>query len=152
MSSKSSNLSRMLLLVTTKFDGIVDKGGAPYVLHLLKVMHYTKSEDEDIQCIALGHDLIEDIFDGNVPYGIEFLRTAGFNSRIIDGIVAMTKVPGESYEDYKAKVKSNPDAIKVKMADLRHNTDIRRLKGVSEKDTARTARYHQFYQELKEIQ
>lgn len=39
--------------------------------------------------------------------------------------------------------------LRVKMADLRHNTDIRRLKGVTEKDIARMAKYHQFYMEIK---
>ena len=45
--------------------------------------------------------------------------------------------------------------MKVKLADLRHNTDVRRLKGVSEKDIARMEKYHRFYMEitfrLKEI-
>jgi len=49
-------------------------------------------------------------------------------------------------------VMSNQDAIKVKMADLRHNSDIRRLKGVTEKDIARVAKYHQFYLELQNLQ
>jgi hypothetical protein len=46
------------------------------------------------------------------------------------------------------KVKANKDAVKVKMADLRHNSDIRRLKGVTDKDVARIAKYHKFYLEL----
>ena len=65
--------------------------------------------------------------------------------------MALTKIPGESIAEYKAKVKSNPDAIIVKMADLRHNADVRRLKGVTEKDLARMKYYQKFYQELKEI-
>jgi len=43
---------------------------------------------------------------------------------------------------------SNPDAMKVKLADLTHNSDIRRLKGVTEKDIARMAKYHAFYLEI----
>jgi hypothetical protein len=43
----------------------------------------------------------------------------------------------------------NPDARIVKMADLRHNSDIRRLKGVTQKDITRIAKYHEFYLELK---
>lgn len=49
-----------------------------------------------------------------------------------------------------ARVKANPDAVLVKMADLRHNSDIRRLKGVGPEDIERIARYHAFYMELKE--
>jgi hypothetical protein len=74
-----------------------------------------------------------------------------FNERIADGIQALSKRPGLSYEDYKNNVKANPDAIKVKMADLRHNSDIRRLKGVGEKDVARITKYHQFWLELKDL-
>jgi hypothetical protein len=37
----------------------------------------------------------------------------------------------------------------VKSADLRHNTDIRRLKGVTEKDIERVAKYHKFYLEIQ---
>lgn len=44
---------------------------------------------------------------------------------------------------------ANPDAMRVKMADLRHSTDIRRLKGVTEKDIARIAKYQTFYLEIK---
>lgn len=51
----------------------------------------------------------------------------------------------------KGGVKSDAIARIVKMADLRHNSDLRRLKGVTEKDVARVAKYMQFYQELKEI-
>ena len=141
-------LNKMLVLVATEFDGIFDKGGTPYALHCLKVMHYLKSDDEELMCIALGHDLIEDR-GKTVTYTL--LREAGFTERIIEGIRALTKVPGESYEEYKAKVKANPDAVKVKKCDLRHNTDIRRLKGVTQKDLDRIAKYHSFYLELKEL-
>lgn len=52
------------------------------------------------------------------------------------------------YLQFRAAVKSNPDAVRVKIEDLRHNSDIRRLKGITEKDVARMARYHEFYLEL----
>src|SRR5690606_30718130 len=124
-----------------------DKGGQPYVLHCLKVLHYSKSEDEELQCIALGHDLIEDRYK-TVTY--QRLREMGFSERVIEGIRCLTKVPGESEEEYLAKVLSNPDAIRVKLADLRHNSDIRRLKGVTAKDLARIEKYHKMYLILKE--
>jgi (p)ppGpp synthase/HD superfamily hydrolase len=143
---KGQMLNNMLLLVTSKFNNVFDRGGQPYVLHCLKVMYYVKSDDEEIQCIALGHDLVEDC---DVTY--QSLQDAGFTPRIIEGIRAMTKVPGETDEEYLAKIKANPDAIRVKLADLRHNSDIRRLKGVSEKDIKRIAKYHSMYLELKEL-
>jgi ABC-type taurine transport system substrate-binding protein len=77
------------------------------------------------------------------------LRDAGISERVIAGIKALTKVPGQTYDEYKEGVFANKDAMQVKMADLRHNTDIRRLKGVSEKDVARMVKYQLFYSEIK---
>ena len=143
-------LSNMLIIATQRHDGQFDKGGMPYILHPLKVMHYLRSEDEELQCIALGHDLIEDTFN-HISEGVGFLYSRGFSKRVILGIAAMTKVDGQTYEEYKSLVKANPDAVKVKMADLRHNSDIRRLKGVTQKDIERIEKYHRFYLELQEI-
>lgn len=145
-----SQLANMLILATQRHDGQFDKGGKPYILHPLKVMHYLRTDDEELQCIALGHDLIEDTFD-DLICGQTFLRSRGFSSRVVSGIVAMTKRLGQSFDEYKAQVKSNPDAILVKMADLRHNSDIRRLKGVGPKDIERIEKYHRFYLELEAI-
>lgn len=144
---KGEALNKMLVLVTTEFDGIFDKGGVPYVLHCLKVMHYLKTDDEELQIMGLGHDLIED--RKNITYAL--LRELGFSERVIAGIAAVTKVPGETHEEYMAKIMANPDAIRVKLADLRHNSDIRRLKGITSKDVARIEKYHKMYMTLKEL-
>jgi (p)ppGpp synthase/HD superfamily hydrolase len=141
---KGEMLDKMLVLVTNAHAGQFDKGGHPYILHPLKVMHYLKSDDEELQCIALGHDVIEDT---RVTY--KDLRDAGMSDRVIEAIRALTKQPGQTFEEYKDVVFGNRDAMMVKLADLRHNTDIRRLKGVGEKDIARMARYHQFHVEIK---
>ena len=140
---KGEMLGRMLVLVTNAHAGQYDRGGQPYILHPLKVMHYLRSEDEQLQCIALGHDVVEDT---SITY--RDLRDAGMSDRVITGIQSLTKLPGETLEEYKQRVFANPDAMRVKQADLRHNSDIRRLKGVTEKDIARTARYHEFYVEI----
>lgn len=137
-------LNKMLVLATNRHAGQFDRGGNPYILHPLKVMYYLKSNDEELQCIALAHDLVEDTDTSYTE-----LRELGFTERIIQGIAALTKLPGETYDEYKLRVKANPDAIKVKMADLRHNTDVRRLKGVTDKDLARMEKYHRFYMELQ---
>jgi len=108
------------------------------------VMYYLKSNDEELQCIALAHDLVEDT---DTTY--TELSEMGFTKRIIEGIRALTKQAGESYDEYKLRVKANPDAIKVKLCDLRHNTDVRRLKGVTDKDIARMEKYHRFFIELQ---
>jgi ABC-type taurine transport system substrate-binding protein len=109
-------------------------------------MHKLRTKDLELMQIASLHDIIEDHGD-EVTYSS--LREMGFSNRVIDGVRCLTKVPGESYAEYKIKVMSNNDAIKVKMADLQHNSDISRLKGVTEKDIKRTVKYHEFYLELE---
>jgi (p)ppGpp synthase/HD superfamily hydrolase len=133
-------LSKMLVFATNHHAGQFDKGNVPYILHPLAVMQLLSSEDEELQCVALGHDIVEDC---SVTY--DELRQEGFTDRIINGIRALTKIPGESYSEYQEKVQACPDAILVKIADLRHNTDITRLKGVEAKDLARAERYWKFY-------
>lgn len=141
---KGEMLDKMLMIATKAHHGQFDKGGNPYILHPLKVMHYLKTDDEELMCMALGHDVVED-----TPVTYKELREAGMSERVIEGIRALTKQPGQTYDEYKQGVFANVDAMKVKMADLRHNTDIRRLKGVTEKDLARMAKYQMFYLELK---
>jgi guanosine-3',5'-bis(diphosphate) 3'-pyrophosphohydrolase len=141
---KGEMLGTMLVIATNAHSGQFDRGGAPYILHPLKVMHYLKSDDEELMCMALGHDVIED-----TPVTYKDLRDAGISERVITGIRALTKQPGQTLDEYKVGVFASEDAMRVKMADLRHNTDIRRLKGVTDKDIARMAKYHLFYMEIK---
>lgn len=138
-------LGRMLVLVTNAHADQYDKGGTPYILHPLKVMHYLKTDDEELQCMALGHDVIEDT---KTTYA-DLREYAGCSERVIEGIRALTKVPGETYDEYRARVFANPDAMRVKLCDLRHNSDIRRLKGVTPRDIERVSRYHKFYIEIQ---
>lgn len=137
-------LGNMIVLATNAHAGQYDKAGQPYILHALKVMHYTDSEDEEILAIAVGHDVLED-----TKTTIEELVDAGMTTRVVEGILALTKMPGENLKGYKKRVFANKDAMLVKMADLKHNSDIRRLKGVTEKDIQRMAKYMQFYTEIQ---
>ena len=142
---KGEMLNAMLVLATNAHSGQYDKGGHPYILHPLTVMYKLKTDDEELQCIALGHDVIEDT---HTTYAD--LRAAGISERVIAGIKCLTKIPGQTLDEYKEGVFSNVDAMKVKKEDLRHNTDIRRLKGLDEKSLARTGKYHLFYSEINE--
>lgn len=144
---KGQQLSTMLRIAVIGHDGQFDRGGNPYILHPLKVLHYLKSEDEELQAMAVGHDLFED-----TSVTAKQLRDEGITERVIAGLRALTKMPGQTYEEYKAGVLDSVDAMLVKRADLRHNTDIRRLKSkvITEKDMARIARYHAFHIEIEE--
>lgn len=140
---KGEMLSRMISLATKRHAGQFDKGGRPYILHCLTVMHRLRTDDEELQCIAVGHDLIED-----TDVTVRELEALGFSPRVVEGILCLTKFKQQPDSDYRAGVKANRDAVLVKMQDLRHNSDIRRLKGVTERDIARMVRYHEFYLEL----
>ena len=143
-----SQLGIAIKIAVDAHEGQFDKAGKPYILHPLKVMHYTKSEDEEILAIAVLHDAVED----NKAITWQFLYEKELSDRVVAGVMSLTKMPGETYEQYKHKVKCNPDAIKVKLADLRHNSDIRRLKGVTQKDIDRVAKYQAFYLELQQYE
>jgi len=141
--AKGEMLSKMITLATTAHHGQYDKGGRPYILHPLTVMHRLRTDDEELQCIAVGHDLLEDTATTE-----DDLERMGFSYRVIAGIRHLTKCQGENERAYRQMVKANPDAVRVKIEDLRHNSDIRRLKGVGPKDIERMVRYHEFYTEL----
>lgn len=138
-------LNAMLVFATNKHNGQFDKAGKPYILHPLAVMSLLDSEDEELQCIAIGHDVIED-----TDATFQDLVNIGMTDRVVSGIKCLTKMPGQTYEEYKAGVFSNRDAMQVKMADLRHNSDITRMKGITQKDIDRTVKYQRFYMEIQQ--
>jgi GTP diphosphokinase / guanosine-3',5'-bis(diphosphate) 3'-diphosphatase len=141
---KGELLSIAIHTATNAHHGQFDKGGTPYILHPFAVMGLLEENDEELQCIALLHDVVEDT---KITYS-ELLES-GLTQRIIDGVKAVTKQRGQSYEEYKEAIFGNIDAMKVKLADLTHNSDIRRLTGITEKDIERMAKYHRFYLEIR---
>ena len=143
---KGELLSKALLLATNAHNGQFDRSGEPYIMHVLTVMQLLdpSAADEELRCIAVLHDTVED-----TKTTFQDLRDIGMTDRIVEGVRAMTKMNGQTYEEYQEGVFANRDAMYVKMADLTHNSDIRRLKGISEKDIERTAKYHRFFLEIK---
>jgi (p)ppGpp synthase/HD superfamily hydrolase len=144
MSQMSILLSKLISLNAEKFKEKLDKGGSPYILHCLRVMLNVTTSDIELQCIAISHDLIEDI---DVTY--KDLQDIGCSDRVIEGIRCLTKIPGETKEEYLSKVLSNKDACLVKLSDLKDNSDIHRMKGLREKDFERLQKYHFMYDAIK---
>ncbi|MGL4523035.1 MAG: hypothetical protein ACRCWQ_10830 [Bacilli bacterium] len=146
----TDNNARMLALAfsiaANEHMNQFDKGGNPYFLHPLKVMRYTRSDDCEIMTIAILHDVVED-----TPVSLEDLRRFGFSERVVVGVDAVTKRPGEKKEESLNRVLQNRDACIVKLADLRHNSDIRRLKGLTEKDLKRMQWYHQAHMTIVNV-
>lgn len=143
----SAGLATAIALAADRHRSQVDKGGRPYILHPLKVMHYIRAEDdEDLQCIAVMHDLLED-----TDTTFEELVSLGFSDRVIAALRLLTRMPGQTEAEYMAGVLTSTDAVQVKLADLRHNSDIRRLKGIGPKDVERMKRYHAAYLRLRSL-
>lgn len=138
-------LSTAIAITAGVFENVNDKGGQPYILHCLNVMNQMDPTDHELMSIAVLHDVIEDS-----GYSLDYLRSKGFSERVIDGVKALTHEKGVPYMDYIRNIAHNPDARKVKMADLRHNSDIMRMKGLREKDFRRLEKYHTAYEYLKD--
>lgn len=90
---KGEMLGKAIVIATNAHAGQYDKGGKPYILHPLTVLHKLKTDDEELQCIGVMHDLFED-----TNTTVDDLRAEGFSERVINGVLALTKMPGQSYD------------------------------------------------------
>lgn len=120
-----------------------DKGGRAYILHPLRMMMRLRTNDDELMAIAVLHDVVEDC-----KVSFDDLRNIGMTERVIAGVAALTKQNGETYEQFIDRTTGNRDAMLVKREDLRDNSDITRLKGISEKDVTRMAKYMAAFQKL----
>lgn len=112
----------------------VDKSGMPYVFHPFHLAEQMQTEETTV--VALLHDLVED-----TDYTIEDLVSMGFSKNMTDAIALMTHADDVTYMDYVRKIKNNPIAKVVKLADLKHNSDLTRLDVVDEKALKRKEKY-----------
>lgn len=120
--------------------GQVDKGGIPYIFH---PTHLAEEMDDEIStCVALLHDVVED-----TPVTLETLAKT-FPQEVIDAVAVMTHKDGEPYLEYVERIKTNPIARKVKLADLRHNSDESRLPNAN---AATLAHFREKYRKAFEI-
>lgn len=129
-----ATLERALVIAAEAHQGTTDKGGAPYILHPLRLMHQMTTADEQI--VALLHDVVEDS-----PWTLDALRAEGFSEEIVRAIDCLTRREGESYEGFIARGVSNPIARHVKLADIEDNMDLRRLGEIGMKELERLQRY-----------
>ena len=135
---------KSLEIVTRVFSDKEDKGGFPYIIHLLKV--YSCVSDYNEKVCALLHDIIEDT---DVTY--DDLRKVGYSEEIIEILEILTKIKGEDYGDYIKRIidSENFHAMNIKLADLRHNMDSGRIKNPTPNDVMRiTKRYEPAYEKI----
>ena len=60
---------------------------------------------------------------------------------MIEALRRVTRVEGESYEDFVQRAAGHPISRAVKVADLRDNSDLSRLAVVTPKDMERVEKY-----------
>ena len=138
-----ATLERAIELAVQAHRGQMDKAGRPYILHPLHLMQ--QFEDQEAMIVAVLHDSVEDS-----DLTLETLAREGFSSNILAAVDAITHREGEAYNDYIKRVQTHPIARLVKLADLEHNMDVRRMSKVHDRDLARLDKYHKTWQQLKE--
>lgn len=111
-------------------EGQVDKAGKPYIEHPLRLA--ATFSDETRQCIALLHDVVED--SDITP---DDLRKAGIPEAVVEAVVALTHRPHEENDVYYQRIKQNPLALAVKLADIEDDTNPARLELLDEKTRVR---------------
>ena len=149
------NLQRAIEIAVEAHKGQLDKAGNLYVLHPLRVMMNLDTEDEKI--VGVLHDVVEDC-EG---WTWDRLRSEGFSEKIIDALQSVSKTPNEEVEFSRLKETGSEDAVrqhyfafvrraaaneigrKVKVADIKDNLNISRIKILSNEDMIRLRRYEE---------
>ena len=133
MTKGQKHYEKLLLLAeqiaTNAHAGQVDKAGVPYIYHARTVSSYCESMHAKI--VGWLHDVIED-----TDVTMEDLRKQGFDEFLLEALDCVTK-PKVGYDEkvYYKKIKANHLAKEVKLADLKHNSDMSRIPDdISEKD------------------
>lgn len=117
-------------LARTWHAGQLDKAGRPYIEHPMAVASLLDTEDDKV--VGLLHDILEDT---DCPPA-EIL--ARFGPEVLADVIALTHRAGESRDEYLRRVRRHGGrAVRVKMADIRHNTDGSRLALLDHSERAR---------------
>lgn len=132
-----------LAIAKDAHKGQVDKAEVAYIHHPLYVASLV--EGELAKTVALLHDVVEDS-----DWTLGDLRKEGLPEEVVQAVGILTKKRNENYEEYILRVKQNPLARQVKLADLKHNSDLSRLANVTDRDRKRVAKYQKAISFLSE--
>ena len=138
----TDNTKKAMKLCFDAHKNQVDKSGMPYVFHPFHVAEQMK--DEVTTIVALLHDVVED-----TDYTLDDIAAMGFGQDVVEALTLMTHDKNVPYLDYVAKIKDNPVARAVKLADLAHNSDPTRLDVIDEKAKERLDKYQKAIAILK---
>ena len=131
---------KVMQIAYAAHHGQVDKAGIPYIFHPIHLAE--QMPDEYTTCVALLHDVVEDT-------DVTLEQLSGiFPEPVVEAVRLMTHAKSEPYADYVRRIKANPIARAVKLADLRHNSDESRMPDATEE---RRAHFREKYRMAFEI-
>jgi (p)ppGpp synthase/HD superfamily hydrolase len=136
-----ATLEKAILIAAQAHLGQRDKGGAPYILHPLRMM--MRMESDDAMMAAVLHDVVEDS-----DWTLEQLRGEGFSEEVLQAVDCLTRRDDESYDEFVARAQTNSIARRVKIADLEDNMNVKRIGEMTPKDLARIKEYHRAWRAL----
>lgn len=132
--SSGQLLAAAELVALMAHRGQLDKGGVPYIEHPRAVAAMLQTEEE--KTVALLHDVLEDTFLTEAD-----IRPV-FGDRITDTVVKLTHRVEVPYMEYIKNLADDPVAVRVKLADLTHNMDEKRIPHGDEYIRARIENYY----------
>lgn len=135
--------NKALRLAYTAHHGQTDNSGQPYIFHPYHLAE--QMTDEVSSCVALLHDVAED-----TDLTLEDLERE-FPQEVTDALRLLNHKPGTDYFDYVRAIKTNPVAVKVKLADLAHNSDETRFAGCGDIPAEQLAKWRAKYAKAKAI-
>lgn len=135
-------VNRALRLAYRAHAGQLDRGGVPYIFHPYHLAE--QMDDERSICVALLHDVVED-----TSVTLEEIQRE-FPSEIAEAVALLTHDPSTDYFAYVRRLKANPLARKVKLADLMHNADQTRCAGAGI-DPVKLQHWREKYRRAQEI-
>lgn len=115
-------VTKAVVYATMAHFGQRDLAGQDYITHPLRVATALENESPEVRAVAFLHDVLED-----TDYTAADLLAAGFPLDVVEAVQCLTKNPGEQRETYWERIKSNPIALQVKLADIADNNDPDRL-------------------------
>ena len=139
--NKKATIEDAISIAAHAHKGQKDKAGAPYLLHPLRMM--LRMDSEAAMMAAVLHDVVED-----TDWTLERLREEGFSDEVLEAVDCLTHREGEGYQEFVERLRTNPIARQVKIADLEDNMNVRRINQLGSKDLERLEKYHRAWRVL----
>ena len=110
--------------------------------HALEVASEVHWLGHEFFIVGLLHDAIEDTPKKSMRKKLKQIILRFYGNRIFDAVIAITKRPHQHYfADYLSQVASNPVALQVKIADMRHNLKRTQWDEPSQERASRETKY-----------